>query len=162
MGVSLREYARHRGVSHTAVQKAIASGRIGTEPDGTIDSDRADLEWEANTRQAQNVHQPEESGMTYRKARKMRLLYEAKLLKLELDEKEGVLADEKELCREVFTRARQVRDRLMTVPRRLGPMCAAEKDPEVIRKLLHGAFVEALDTMASPDRYVPLGSNHAG
>ena len=120
MGVSLREYARRRGVSHTAVQKAIASGRIGTEPDGTIDPDRADLDWEANTRQAQNVHQPEESGMTYRKARKMRLLYEAKLLKLELDEKEGVLADEKELCREVFTRARQVRDRLMTVPRRLG------------------------------------------
>jgi hypothetical protein len=100
--------------------------------------------------------------MTYRKARKMRLLYEAKLLKLELDEKEGVLADEKELCREVFTRARQVRDRLMTVPRRLGPMCAAEKDPEAIRKLLHDAFAEALDAMASPDRYVPLGSNHAG
>ena len=162
MGVSLREYARRRGVSHTAVQKAIASGRIGTEPDGTIDSDRADLEWEANTRQAQNVHQPEESGMTYRKARKMRLLYEAKLLKLELDEKEGVLADEKELCREVFNRARQARDRLMTVPRRLGPMCAAEKDPEAISKLLHDAFVEALDTISSPDRYVPLGSNHAG
>ncbi len=158
MGISLRAYARHRGVSLTAVQKAIASGRIGTELDGTIDPGRADLEWEANTRQAQSSHLQEETGMTYHKARKMRLLYEAKLLKLELDEKEGILADEKELCREVFTRARQVRDRLMTVPRRLGPMCAAEKDSAVIARLLREALMEALDTMALPDRYVPLGA----
>ncbi len=158
MSVSLREYARRRGVSHTAVQKAVAAGRISTEPDGTIDPDRADIEWEANTRQAQDPRQPEEEGMTYRKARKMRLLYEAKLLKLELDEQNGIIGVEKELCREVFIRARQVRDRLMTVPRRLGPMCAAEKDPDAIRRMLREALTEALDAIASPDRYVPLGA----
>ena len=157
MGVSLREFARRRGVSLTAVQKAIASGRIHKEPDGTIDPVRADAEWEANTRPAAEAGEPEETGMTYRKAHKMRLLYEAKLLKLELDVKNGILGDEDELCREVFNRARQVRDRLLTIPRRLGPMCAAEKDPEVIRKMLSEAFAEALGTMASPDTYVPLG-----
>ena len=161
MGVSLREFARRRGVSLTAVQKAIASGRIHKEPDGTIDPVRADAEWEANTRPAAEAGEPEETGMTYRKAHKMRLLYEAKLLKLELDVKNGILGDEDELCREVFNRARQVRDRLLTIPRRLGPMCAAEKDPEVIRKMLAEAFTEALGTMASPDTYVPLGANPA-
>lgn len=49
MGVSKRAYARLRGVSHTAVNKAIQSGRITLEPDGTIDPAKADAEWGANT-----------------------------------------------------------------------------------------------------------------
>lgn len=52
--VSLREYARRRGVSLQAVQCAIASGRLHV----TLDSEGkpklkpaiADLEWEANTK----------------------------------------------------------------------------------------------------------------
>ncbi len=49
MGISIRAYARHRGVSDAAVRKAIAAGRITPEADGTIDSDRADAEWARNT-----------------------------------------------------------------------------------------------------------------
>ena len=49
MGLSIRAYARHRGVTDTAVHKAIRSGRISPEPDGTVDVNRADLEWERNT-----------------------------------------------------------------------------------------------------------------
>jgi len=49
MGLSIRGYARHRGVSHTAVQKAIAAGRITPEPDGAIEPGKADAEWSANT-----------------------------------------------------------------------------------------------------------------
>ena len=48
MGLSIRAYARHRGVSHVAVKKAIDSGRITPEPDGTIEPNRADLEWARN------------------------------------------------------------------------------------------------------------------
>jgi hypothetical protein len=49
MGVSRRSYAAQRGVSEAAVRKAIATGRITTLPDGTIDPDRADAEWGAQT-----------------------------------------------------------------------------------------------------------------
>lgn len=49
MGLSRRGYAAHRGVSHTAVQKAIASGRIVLEPDGSIDPVKADAAWASNT-----------------------------------------------------------------------------------------------------------------
>ncbi|SIR08850.1 hypothetical protein SAMN05421641_12426 [Paracoccus thiocyanatus] len=49
MGLSRRQYAAHRGVSHTAVGKAIASGRITLEPDGSIDPARADRQWDAQT-----------------------------------------------------------------------------------------------------------------
>lgn len=55
MGVSIREYARHRaalglpGGSHTAVRKAIQTDRITAEPDGTIDIVRADAQWAGQT-----------------------------------------------------------------------------------------------------------------
>src|SRR5437667_3181368 len=48
-GLSQRGYARRRGVTHRAVQKAIKAGRITTNPDGTIDPARADAQWTANT-----------------------------------------------------------------------------------------------------------------
>jgi hypothetical protein len=49
MGLSIRAYARHRGVSHVAVKKAIDTGRIMPLPDGTIDPVAADAQWAANT-----------------------------------------------------------------------------------------------------------------
>ena len=36
---ALRAYARHRGVSLRAVQKALKSGRIAAREDGQIDAD---------------------------------------------------------------------------------------------------------------------------
>ena len=53
MGVSRRAYARHRGVAENAVRKAIASGRIELEPDGTIDVAKADQAWTRRTDPAQ-------------------------------------------------------------------------------------------------------------
>lgn len=49
MGLSIRAYARQRGVSHVAVKKAIDTGRISQLPDGTIDPVVADAQWAANT-----------------------------------------------------------------------------------------------------------------
>lgn len=51
--LSFRAYARHRGVSLGAVQKAIKSGRIQTTPDEKgkpkIDPDEADRSWASRT-----------------------------------------------------------------------------------------------------------------
>ena len=43
MGVSRRSYAAQRGVSEAATHKAIATGRITTLPDDTIEPARADI-----------------------------------------------------------------------------------------------------------------------
>ncbi len=47
--MSLRAYARHRGVSLRAVQKALASGRISARSDGRLDAELADTNWARNT-----------------------------------------------------------------------------------------------------------------
>ena len=47
--MGIREYGRHRGVSHVAVLKALRTGRIRQTPDGLIDSDQADRDWAGNT-----------------------------------------------------------------------------------------------------------------
>ena len=56
MGLSIRAYAQHRGVSHTAVAKAIKAGRISKEPDGSIDPAKADAQWARNTLPSQNLN----------------------------------------------------------------------------------------------------------
>ena len=54
MGLSIRAYARHRGVSHVAVLRAIKTGRVTPEPDGTIDPAKADASWERSTDPGRN------------------------------------------------------------------------------------------------------------
>src|SRR5581483_300223 len=49
MGLSIRAYAKARGVSHVAVLKAAKAGRIPLEPDGTIDPAKADAAWQRST-----------------------------------------------------------------------------------------------------------------
>ena len=59
MGLSIRAYARHRGVSHVAVKKAIDTGRITPLADGTIDPEAADAQWAQNTLQPRKAAVPE-------------------------------------------------------------------------------------------------------
>lgn len=64
MGLSIRAYARHRGVSHVAVKKAIDTGRITALPDGTIDPDAADAQWAQNTLQPRRAAAQEKVSTT--------------------------------------------------------------------------------------------------
>jgi hypothetical protein len=58
--MSMRAYARYRGVSDGAVRKAVSTGRITPNADGSIDVARADQEWQLNTDSApqRGVHRP--------------------------------------------------------------------------------------------------------
>lgn len=49
MGLSIRAYGRHRGVSHVAVMRAIKAGRVPVESDGTIEPAKADAAWKRST-----------------------------------------------------------------------------------------------------------------
>jgi hypothetical protein len=47
---SVSDYARYRGVVVDSVRRAVLDGRIKREPDGSINVEQADIDWERNTR----------------------------------------------------------------------------------------------------------------
>src|SRR5688500_5153193 len=103
--LSIRGYAKHRGVSHTAVEKALAQGRIRTAASGLIDVAEADRDWSRNT----SVPPPRRSmqadaatsGPSYAQSRANREAYLARLAKLEFEEKSGKLVDVEEMARAI-------------------------------------------------------------
>ena len=66
-GLSIRAYGRHRGVSHSAVRKALATGRIVAGEDGTIDPALADSQWATST----NLSKPRNSVIGTPKKRRV-------------------------------------------------------------------------------------------
>lgn len=113
---------RHRGVSHTAVQKAVQSGRISTLPDGCIDPALADQEWDRNT-----AYPDGESGVSqYSKARAVFMHYKARLAKLEYEERVGMLVSKAEVQVAGFNTGRRIRDNMLNIPDRVVGAVAAE------------------------------------
>jgi len=165
--VSLRAYARHRGVSLKAVQKAIEAGRIRTTPDGKIDTERADAEWERNTSPQQRVvpapvrkspavaprpaaelpPRTDFSGagsLDYAKARAIREQYLARLAKIEFEERSGKLISRDEVQVAAFNKFRTFRDGMLNIPDRVAAMLAAESDSHKVHEILTTEIRKAL------------------
>ncbi len=144
MGVSIRQYAKHRGVRHSAVQKAITSRRITQNPDGTIDPERADMEWGKNT--LVRASTPRVARMTssdgsdpisaYLKARAVKVTFEAKEAQASYEEKIGQLIKVSRALEYATTLSAIVRDHVMAQADRLSPMAAALEDEGAIHRLI--------------------------
>ena len=151
-GVGIRAYARHRGVSHTAVQKALRAGRIQAEADGSIDPVRADRAWAGNTAAAAapppppreevrsaevcDVRREPAAGPSFAQSRAIREAYAARLAKLEYEERTGALVRTEQVKLAWFDLLRVARDRLLNIPDRLADTLAAENEPRRVRELL--------------------------
>jgi hypothetical protein len=141
MGVSIHSYARHRGVSHTAVQKAIAAGRITTLRDGSIDPAVADAEWERNT-----LYPQAGSGSAeFSRARTVHEQYRARLAKLAYEEKVGTLVSKAEVQTAAFNEYRRFRDRMLGIPDRVSAILAAESDAAKVYETLAIEIRKALN-----------------
>ena len=150
MGISIRAYGRHRGVSDTAVRKAIATGRISALPDGTIDAARADADWDANTTRAElagpgaaprpararaaaafgeeyaSSPTSAPTGNSYAQARTANEVLKAQHHKLRIAQLRGELIDRQQAIGQVFALARAERDAWLNWPARISSMLAAE------------------------------------
>lgn len=162
--MSQREYARYRGVQHFAVQKAIKTGRITTLPDGQIDSDVADDEWSRNTQthapavtrrrraDEEEESQPESGGASqYTKARAFREFYQARLAKIEYEERIGKLVSKDEVQVAAFNKFRQYRDAMLNIPDRVAAMLAAETEAAKCYEILASEIRKALNEFADSD-----------
>jgi hypothetical protein len=156
MGLSIRAYARHRGVTDTAVHKAIRSGRINALADGTIDPDQADAQWERNTsspktgtqRPTVKVKVPEVDGdgggdragagaatntgsgggggTSLLQARTVNEVVKAQTNKVRLARLKGELIDRPQAIAHVFKLARSERDAWLNWPARVSAQMAAK------------------------------------
>lgn len=131
-GISIREYARHRGVSHTAVIKAIDDKRITPLPDGSIDSEAADKQWADNTNPArtQNI-----SG-GIKAIQEIKLKNEAALLHYKVQRESGKYVpkeDVRNLASVVFA---DLREQFINRCHRLAPRLVNQSDILKIARLL--------------------------
>jgi hypothetical protein len=154
MGISIRAYARARGVSDTAVRKAIKAGRITAEADGTIDAAKVDAQWVSNTDPAlqRKVHPamstakpastdepkgfartgldaaaaPGAGGTSLLQARTANEVLKAQTNKLRLARIKGELVERSQAMAHVFRLARSERDAWLNWPSRVSAQMAAQ------------------------------------
>ena len=172
MGLSIRAYAQHRGVSHTAVAKAIKAGRISVESDGKIDPAKADAQWARNTLPSQNlntnagnppanlatppvstpvsnreVSTPLETRVNapdYQTSRAIREAYAARLAKLEFEERTGKLINADEVKVKHFNLARLLRDRIQQIPRKVAPQIVAAVVAQPDQRVVEDLLMDAI------------------
>ena len=179
MGLSIRAYARHRGVTDTAVHKAIRSGRINALADGTIDPDQADAQWERNTsapktgtqRATVKVKVPEvdgdgggdrgggagtntgsgSGGTSLLQARTVNEVVKAQTNKVRLARLKGELIDRPQAIAHVFKLARSERDAWLNWPARVSAQMAAklELDAHTMHVALENAVREHLQELGN-------------
>ena len=150
-----REYARYRGVTHRAVQKALHTGRIVAEANGRIDVAQADALWTANTRPclASPGACDTDVGRAYAQARLILEHVRAKREKLEYEVEAGVLIRADKVHADTFSLARRLRDRVLAIPARLAPVLAATSDPAECERLFAAEMsraCEELDRVSTP------------
>ena len=177
MGVSLREYARRRGVSHVAVMKAIRAGRLTPEPDGTLDPAKADAQWDARTDPARRPEPPEDESAqadetppteptreerapaiepapqgaaTFTQARTAHEIAKAQRARIQVQRLREEVVDRAHATSEVFRLARRERDAWVNWPARVAALMAAELglDAHVMQKVLEAHVRDHLNELA--------------
>jgi len=131
VGMSRRAYARHRGCSEKAVRKAIGAGRITLEPDGSIDPEKADAQWVANTDPSRGGkisrgQRESRSGGPLQESRAAKMSAEAELAELKVRQMKGELIDKEKAAAEVFGWFRAERDAWLSWPARVSARMAAD------------------------------------
>ena len=167
MGISIRAYARHRGVTDTGVHKAIRTGRIAPEVDGTIDPDKADREWARNSEapkagtraKAVKAAVPESAadapgglpagGASLLQARTVNEVVKAQTNKVRLARLKGELVDRPQAIAHVFKLARSERDAWLNWPARISAQMAARLgiEPHAMHVALEAAVREHLQEL---------------
>jgi hypothetical protein len=198
MLMGITEYARHRGVTLQAVQFAVKRGRVTRNPDGLIDSERADREWQQNTEHSNARFGPKKKAkpsdgdapppaatgaiqggrhqaathalhraqqdaadlgsgerlagaLDFSKARAAREIYQARIAKLDYEERLGNLVSRKSVEVKAFNTFRILRDACLNIPDRVSAQIAAETDPTIVYEILMAELRRAFEEFANQE-----------
>ncbi len=153
--LSRRAYAKHRGVSESAVRKAIATGRITLNKNGKIDAAVADAQWNANTDPSKIRNDPVKKSVSrdamaaveetlsenayktkglpddaYQRAKTANEVLKVKIGQIELKILKGEFVESKIAEDAVFRVARTERDAWLNWPARVSAEWAAQLEVE--------------------------------
>lgn len=163
--IGLRAYAKLKGVSPEAVNRAIKSGRLVKSVTRDkknwprIDPKLADKEWEENTHQGNSLLERKKRAenesakaqaspsSSYANSKAIRENYLARLAKLDYEERSGKLVDAEAVKKEAFKVARTVRDGLLNIPDRVAAEFAGLTKPHEIHVRLSEEIRKALEAL---------------
>lgn len=170
--VSVREYARSKGVSDTTIRKAIKSGKIKGGYDAEskkIIPEIADREW------GDTIVQPLQTGLqtsatsketedneqvitgdgvvvdkdeTYAEALRKDLIIKANLNALKLRMKEGEVVEKNKVYKELFAFGKQIRLRFQSIPDRIIDDVLAAPGRNEAHMILFNAISDVLEELA--------------
>jgi hypothetical protein len=162
--ISIRKFSTLVGVSHTAVNKAIKSGRllrsVVVGPTGEVvgvDPETGVQEWAENspdvvstsTKALNDEDLPLPAGLSYADARAVREVYQARLAKLLYEEKMGRLVDSKMVEEQAGDMARLLRQAILNVPLKYAHELFAAPDVNAHTEIHTKALIEALEQVAN-------------
>lgn len=129
--ISMREFARRKGVQIGAVQRGLQTGRIYRDENKRIDWETQSVDWEQN-RDTSSVRsnapksvlddapdQKNPLSNTMYQSRAMREHYGARTAKVKYEQLIGDLIPKSELKVELFNATRGLRDNILNIPERV-------------------------------------------
>jgi hypothetical protein len=150
--MGIREYGRHRNVSHVAVLKALRTGRIRQNTDGLIDAEKADRQWAANTHPARKAPHAMPAAFTddqgFARARTVREHYEALNAKLDYEKRSAELVSAAEVKLAEITVLQEFKRAMLAIPERVAAQVAGEKGEGQVYAILSATIREALSEFA--------------
>lgn len=167
-GISVAEFARRAGVSHTAIFKAIKAGKLPRLSDGSMDPGLVDGPWrKANRRgpkpkvetERRETETPEQAAErividgghaphSLAEAERIKENYLAKLKQLEYDLKSGEVVRVADVMQIVASQYAVVRSRLLSLPAKTAPRAAILAAATEVQALLQAEINEALTALA--------------
>lgn len=171
--MGIREYARHRGISHVSVLNAIKNGKLPTAvvkgPDGNtaIDQQKADTEWMASSKEVfkdqpvkpvpteqdeadkVNSDLAAETQRLFNKAKAQTQIYKVKQAKLEYQRNAGELVEVKKVQDEWVSIAGVVRTKILALPTKLKQNCPDLTSDQMT--MLERIVREALEELSGGD-----------
>lgn len=149
MEMGHREYARHRGVTLGAVQKAIRDKRISLNENNKIDSVQADADWTANTDPTRNAMTLVTPVQSAREPAQMDLTAPDATLVSEKDEPDELTGNDKNAS--VYREHRAERERYNAAMQKLEYEERVNKliDVEVASRIVYTSFRALRDSLGN-------------
>ncbi len=178
--LSFRAFAALRGISHQAVSKAVATGRLSNAVQivngvRMIDPELAAIEWKQNTSASAsrpkrtpsvnvpnldepNVDMPSDGlspkpNISLARVQTQHVALKTLLTKLDYEERTGTLVKADSVRAEIFKLTRMTRDAIRMIPPRISGELAGISDQREIERVLTREIDSALEHLSKPESY---------